>query len=225
MQSILSTIASISAEVVNQLALKGWPPLATLVNGNPGQIILLDKHLLDQYIPPRIYMMPIRSGFGPRDTSRGYANVSMNDSNGKYDPQSYTAVANQAIFSHNLTYEVGCWSFANTAIEPDPYGSDFDYTLALAEIFIASCQAVMPGCFELVAGGWENVSQAQRVGRQMTFGVTVHLPVLRRPAPPAISGLVPGMQHAPPGVAPNLTDWLTLPDGTTSPGCEDPNGG
>lgn len=218
---MIEVIRAISDAAVAMLAETGWPSLRPLLNGSPGQILVLDTHRLDQFMPPRVVFMPTKSTFGPRATSRGAVPVAANLSG--YDEQSKIAIANPAIWTEKMGYEVRCWSIASDN-EDDPSGADFECTQALYQIVIAAMESVMTGCYGLSGGAWNTVAHSTRVGREFVFSVDVMVPVLRNATPPPAIltslGIAPGMPFAPSDVVPDIIDTIITPDGNSGPGCE-----
>lgn len=213
---MLAVINALSDALVAGLAASNWPPLRDFPNGTTGRILIVDAHRLDQFMPPRVSMMPLRSKFGNRNNTRGPVKVANNSSG--YDAESKAAIANKAIHTDEATFEVRCWGIASDD-EEDPYGRDFDYTWALRDALIAAANETMSGCYLLEGGDWQVVSHGRRVGREFVFLLTIHFPVLGKVAPPTGTS---GLPFAPSNVAPKVTDAMQLGTGESSPGCENP---
>ncbi len=226
---MLASINALSDALVAQLANANLPALRTLPNGDTGRILLVEPHKLDQFLPPRVSMMPTKSKFGARSNTRGPVRIANNLTS--YDAESKAAIATRAIHTDDATFEVRIWGIANEN-EEDPGGRDWDYTIALRDALIAAANETMTGCYQIDGGDWETVSHVKRVGRAFVFDMTIQFPVLAKVLPASATAsvtpsTVPGLPFAPSGVGPNVTDAMQIKtilvggDGNeSSPGCE-----
>lgn len=218
---MMKIVDAINCRLVAGLAEAGYPPLEKLLADAsgvypPGRILVGNRHVFGQYTPPRVIMLPVSSTFGPRDTTRGPVPVAGNLTG--YDAESRVSTGVRAIFTDAVRFEVSCWSISPEGVpEADAELLDWDYTQALAHLFIASCQGVMPGCFRIEGGTWRDVAHQRRVGREFVFDLTVGVPILDT-LPPLDAP--PGLLRAPAGVQPVISDTFTLPSGASGPGCE-----
>lgn len=212
---MIDLITALSDATKVHLTTAGWPPLRNLVNGEPGRILLIDSHRLDQYMPPRISMMPESAKFGAKDPTRGTSRVAGNASS--YDAESRAAINNPSIGSELVTFEVRCWGIASDT-EEDPYGADFEYTRALYNALNIAANEIMSGCYKFEDGKWMTVAHLERVGREFVCGLTIALPILSRLSAPTGPRELP---RAPVGVHPVVTDQMTIGTGASSPGCEE----
>lgn len=220
---VIQVIDALNAHVVAGLAEKGYPKLAELLNGEEGRILIGNRHTFEQQMPPRIIMIPMRTTFNARDTSRGTAPVTTNTIG--YDAEGKRTLAVKTILVEAMTLECSCWGIA-----PDNEDEsiipllDFRYTQALYHQLIASCQQLMPGAFTALPGIWKAVEHLSRVGREFVFGLTINIPVLEELEPSGEPGFEGegGLEFAPSDVTANITDSMVNPDGTSGPGCEEP---
>lgn len=211
---MIAVVNAISNALVETLAANGWPALRAHVNGSPGRIFLIDRHKLDQFMPPRVTFIPVKSVFTGRNTTRGPVKPALNK---PYDAQSKAVIANPAFAGEEITFEVRVWGIASDN-EEDPDGADWDYTQAIYHSILAACEEIMTGCYKPEGGGWEPVAHVKRVGREFVFALTIGVPVLKVPAPRTGT---PGLPFAPAGVGPNVTDSMVVGTGDSSPGCEE----
>ena len=216
---MIELVAALSDHVSDGLAAAGYPRLKTLLNGQPGRILVGDRHQYDQQLPPRIIWRPTKSTWGPRSHSRGTANVATNQ-NG-YDAESAAAVGLRVFGTEMASFEVACWSLAPEG-QPDQGMADYEFTRALYLQFIASANALMIGCYTLEGGIWRPAVHVPRVGREFVFSITISLPLITelQPTTLAPAGSVWGNPFAPSDVEPDVTDEMVLPTGVTGAGCE-----
>jgi len=212
---MIEVISRLSAEVVAKLDEAGWPALRAFPNGETGRIALIDAHRIDQFMPPRITMIPIGTKVGPKDPTRGTVRVANNLTS--YDAASKAVINNPPIATKEVTFEVRCWGIASDT-EDDPYGRDFEYTEALHDAFVTVCDEIMSGCYRIGDGRWETVSHVKRVGRELVFTVTILMPITRRLSSPTEARPLP---NAPSDVEMVATDAMVIGSGASSPGCEE----
>lgn len=227
MSMTTTVIDVINDDVVAGLLEGGWPALQPLLIEDPpgtrveGRILVGNRHMFAQYMPPRIIFTPIASSFGPRETTRGAVTVAGDKA--KLSTESRAAVANPAFLSEMATFEVACWGAADTVDPTNPseewtaHLRDWEYTRALYLQVLASMQKTMPNCFEVGSGTWRDVQHSRRVGREFVFQLRIGLPILYVP-PPVIGE--PGLPFASGSVQVEIHDYLVGPDGITGPGCE-----
>lgn len=217
---MLAAIKLLSDATIAQLAKSGWAPLRHLPNGDEGRILLMDAHRLDQFMPPRISMMPAKSKFSGRNNTRGPVRVSQN-TNG-YDAESRMAISAKAIHQDEMTFEVRCWGWASDR-EDDLDGRDWDYTIALRDAVIAAANEIMSGGYAIDNGEWRVASHNARVGREFVFHLTINFAITESPLPPATSAgtsSAAALRFAPDGTHIKPSDQMTIGTGASSPGCE-----
>lgn len=198
MPGIVALVAAISADVVAKLAAAGYPALTD------GEILLGRQEQFAQSAPPRIIFTPARSSFPAKDVYNRSLLSLMNP----YSTEALAQIAQRAIRSDNLTFEVRCWGSADP---PDP-ANDFDITQAYYQQVIASVHSLCPGAFSVENGTWTDSTytsaQLFRDGREFVFGLTFYTPVLDQL-----------LEFAPSNVAPNPTTELVLESGAQEVGC------
>ncbi len=222
---MIELVARISDHMNAALHAAGYPRLTPLLDGQPGRIIVGNRWQHDQIVPPRVIMIPTKSVFQARSTSRGAANVAANRDGP--DAEGRAALANRAILTELATFEVAAWSLAPDDL-PDSGAADFDYTRGLYNQLVASCHALMPGCYSVDGGVWRAAQHVQRVGREFVFSLTIHLPILAElpptelapPDPATGAPAVAGLPYAPAGTAADVADTFVGLEGATGPGCE-----
>ncbi len=213
---MIEVITAVSDHVVESLVTAGYPPLCPLLNGEAGRILIGRRHSFEQAMPPRILFTPMKAKFGARRNTLGTAKPSENSSG--LSAESRTALAQRAIFTEDITFDVACWGIASEDVfEEDGAAADFEFTHALARQVIASFQYLMPGNFRVEGGVWRDVAHSVRVGREFVFGLTFGSPVLDE-ITTIVDGVIPGLPYAPSDVAPNFTDSMVAADGTTTGG-------
>jgi hypothetical protein len=216
---VIELVAQISDHMNTGLHNAGYPRLTPLLDGQPGRIVVGNRWQHDQLVPPRVVMIPTKSTFDARTTSRGPANVA--DNKTRMDAQSKFAVANRTILTELATFEVAAWSLAPDDLT-DSGAADFDYTRALYMQLVASCHALMPGCFTVDGGVWRATQHLQRVGREFVFSLTIALPILLEIPPTELAppGAVAGLVYAPDNTVADISDVMVGLMGATGPGCE-----
>ncbi len=213
----LSTIiAALSEDVVAKLAAAGYPALTPDASGNAGKILIGSAANYETTAPPRIIFEPKGSKFGTAEYASASASL---DTLERRNQGALRTVA-----AEDIEFDVRCWGAAGTS---DP-ADDYDVTRALYHQVRASLQSLMPGAFSIdSAGKFTTSANINRDGREYVFGVTFLTPVMGNLVPYAIANrtavaraaIVEGL-YAPTGVAAVGTDAMTLPDGTTEPGCD-----
>ncbi len=217
---MIDVITVISDHVVAGLEEAGYPPLAKLLNGRDGKILIGRRHDFDQYTPPRIIFFPTKTTFSGRRNTLGTVRVADN-TNGR-SAEARAAMAQRALYTKSITFEVSCFGIASADVfEEDGAAADFAYTNALVDQVIASLQYKIPGDFKVEGGIWRDAPHLKRVGREFIFGVTIHVPVLDE-LTTIVDGVVPGLPFAPSNVGAEYTDSMVAADGTTEGGsCSD----
>lgn len=200
MPGIVALVAALSADVVTGLAAVGIT-LCPNQDGTAAGILLGKQHQFEHHAPPRIIFTPTKSAFAPRDTARGVATKAANQ---PYDAESRVAIARRSVMSESITFEVRCWGIAPTTA-PD---ADYDYTQVLYQQVLISTHLLTAGNYKVEGGAWTDDTLVVRAGREFVFGITFGTPVLDKLLP-----------FAPSNVAPNATDTLVMPDGTSGAGC------
>jgi hypothetical protein len=221
-------IDALSAHINAELHAKGYPLLTPTADGQPGRIVVGNYWQYDQLPPPRILFMPSSGGFRGRDNTRGPVPIATNVP--RPDADSLRAMAQHALMTEDVSFDVFAWSIADDDI-PDSGMWDFVFTQALYHQIIASMQVVMPGCYTVAGGKWQTKKHLTRAGREFVFKISIAVPVLRQLTPTQKAKPVleegrfklptVGLPHAPSGVAPHITDRMTLPTGESSAGCEE----
>lgn len=190
MPGIVALVAAISTDVVDALSAASYPSLTD------GQILLGDQHVYEQSSPPRIIFTPVSSAFGPPNPASAWTSDSASER--------ARMVQQAPIASEDVMFEVRCWGASG-----DSADLAYDTTQALYHQVIISTDRLARGVFAVGAGQWTDATHLSRHGREFVFQLSLSTPVLGKL-----------LQYAPSNVAPSITDHLTLPDGTTGPGCE-----
>ncbi len=241
---MIDVVDLISAKFVSELARLGWPPLADLVNGDKGRILVGDFHQYGQFVPPRVIFRPIKSPFGPRITTLGANPNDPMQAPRRYTSEGKDAIANLGFLSEEFAFEVRCWGICprDEDVEPRASELDYDFTRGLYTTLLETMQLLIPNAFKPESGTWFPVRHAPRVGREFVMNIAIGLPILRLGEnPPAVTGWTPGepavvspkadgtpedvetqgTPFAPSIVAPLIEDGMSA-DGQVEPGCEDP---
>lgn len=201
MPGIVALRNAISSDVVASLAAANYPPLTD------SKILLGRQYQYEQSAPPRIIFTPVKSDFPAKDV---YNRSSVGG--GGYSAEQLAQNRNPSILTDMLTFEVRCWG-ADPSGDPD---IDFDYTQALYQQVIRTCDKLARGTYTITGGSWTDAkfSSAQliRDGREFVFNLTFGTPIQLFLEP---------LPLAPDNVAPGVTDALKLPDGSEEPGCEE----
>jgi hypothetical protein len=166
MPTISGLISAISGSVVARMAAAGLPPL------NQGRILLGRVHQAENAAPPQIVFIPMRSRFGPRDTSQNQQVASFTERQRQ--------IQQRAVHTDTVFFEVRVWGAATPS---DPDGGDFDITQAIYQLLILVIRESITGQYTLEEGGvWEDQSlgagQLQKYGHQFVFTVGINTPVL-----------------------------------------------
>lgn len=241
---MIELVDKISARFVTELARLGWPPLADFPDGSPGRILIGKPSDAGQHVPPRVLMRPVKSPFGPKDTTLG-AFPNRPEAGSKYTAEGRAAVANLAFLTEQLQFEVRCWGICPVGAGTDPRAGelDYDFTRGLYTTLLATLQSINANDFSVGPGTWPQIAHTQRVGQELVFNLTMNIPVLRLGvSPPTVSGWKPGQAmpnspkappvpaggvqdqgkpFAPHGTTPFIEDEMRTPDGQTEPGCEE----
>ncbi len=194
---LATIISEISNDVVAALAAGGYPALAD------GGIVVGTAAEFEQTAPPRIIF----------DPSPGFDLVAPEYYSADQDFTGERRVQNavRTIRGKNTKLLVHCWGAANTGVVVD----DYDVTEAYVDAVIAVLQLRLPGEHKTEESGkYRTGTNVVRLGRWMTFGVTIFRPVLATLQP-----YDRARAYAPDGVAPVGTDLVQLPTGETESGC------
>lgn len=217
---MMALLDSLSDHVNAGLEQARYPRLTPLLTGDPGRIVVGDRHEYDQLVPPRILFRPVSSTFDSRSSGRGPVPLATNAT--RPDAESRAAMAMRAIAAEECVFEASVWSVAPDGFR-NPTVADYEFTRALYLQLIASLGATMPGCYKVGNGTWRPVPHVSRVGREFVFNVSFLVPVLAEIEPlnmPGLPELAGGLPFAPADVAPDIHDSLVLSTGESGPGCE-----
>lgn len=239
---IVDLVDLINAKFISELARLGWPPLADLVNGDQGRILVGDHTAFGQFVPPRVIFRPTKSPFSARSTTLGAEPTSATR---RYTPEGKAAVANSSFYTETFTFEVSCWGICprDEEVEPRAGELDYEFTRGLYATLLTTMQLIIPNSFAADSGAWRGLRHAPRIGREFFFNLAIGMPVLRLGvSPPPVRGWTPGeparvspkapdgppggvqpqgSEFAPSDVEPLIQDGMSI-DGQVEAGCEDP---
>lgn len=176
--SITDVIAALSTEVVTRLADAGMTALTD------GKILLGRQHVEEYSAASRIVAIPMGSTFGPRSVSGAASGTHPN-------AEQRAEIAQRAIASEILSFEIHCWGQAN----PPTEDGDWNVTRAIAHVVLQAAQALAAGVWSAGSGKWTdstaNATQLGRAGREFVFTLQIATPVLADLLPYAPAGVVP----------------------------------
>lgn len=194
MPGIVGFVRAISDDVVESLAIAGYPALTE------GKIVLGRQYQFEHSAPPRIIFVPTTHAFDVNDVF---------SATGAYTEGQ---LLNRSFMTDQVTYEIRCWG---TAPDRDP-DYDYDFTQVLYQQVIRSLNQLSRGSFTIDSATWTDSrfqsAQLDRDGREYVMLVTVFTPILE---------LLEPLLPAPVETEGAGTTILQLPTGELETGCQD----
>lgn len=186
---IVALVSAISTAVTTALAAASYPALTD------GKILLGRQHQYEGSAPPRIIFTPMSS----RWAAKLPASASNIATNAPYSPEGKAQIAQRAILSEYVTFEVSCWGSAGgTSGQTGNPDDDFIVTMALYQAVIQQTHLMSVGSYDVISAGGGKWRQSQPTstqlnvyGQEFVFGLTLAIPVLDRLLPFAPSGVAP----------------------------------